>query len=64
MQVIIDRFEGQYAVVELPDRTMVNIPKILLSDAKEGDVISIAIDAVATAERKKEMQKLMNEVWE
>jgi hypothetical protein len=35
MQCIIDRFEGEFAVVELPDRTMVNMPRILVPGAKE-----------------------------
>jgi hypothetical protein len=59
MQVIIDRFEGDFAVVELPDRTMVNIPKILVPGAKEGDVINITIDLVATEDRRMSMRKLM-----
>ena len=30
MRVIIDRFEGDYAVVELEDGSMVNMPKSLV----------------------------------
>lgn len=63
MQVIIDRFEGKFAVVELPDRTMANIPRILLPEAKEGDVINISIDVAATEVRKNKIKKLMDEVW-
>ncbi len=64
MQVIIDRFEGAYAIVELPDKTMANIPKTLLPDAKEGDVINITVDKNATEKRRKDIQSLMNDVWE
>jgi hypothetical protein len=60
---IIDRFEGEFAVVELPDRTMVNIPKILVPGAKEGDVLNITIDSEATDDRKNKIMKLMDEVW-
>lgn len=65
MKVIIDRFEGDYAVVELPDRSTVDIPKQLVpKGAKEGDVLSIEIDKDETAKRKERIQKLMDELWE
>jgi hypothetical protein len=59
MQVIIDRFEGDFAVCEKPGRTMMNIPRNKLpAGAKEGDVLiiegtSIRIDAAETAKRQK-----------
>lgn len=65
MKVIIDRFEGDFAVVELPDKTMVNMLKTLLpSEAKEGDVISITVDKEETKSRRAHIEKLMNDVWE
>ena len=64
MKVIIDRFEGEYAVVEIEVAKYVNIPKILLPNSKEGDVIKIEIDKKETEERKKNLQKLMNTVFE
>ena len=64
MKVIIDRFEGDYAVVEIEIGKCVNIPKILIPNAKEGDVIKIEIDKKETFERKKHIQKLMNNVFE
>jgi hypothetical protein len=69
MKVIIDRFEGNYAVCEKPDRTMINIEKSKLPPgAREGDVLLINEDIVSldkseTARRKKSMDKLMNELW-
>lgn len=63
MKVIIDRFEGDYAVVELDVGKCVNIPKILIPDAKEGDVIKIIIDRETTEERKKQIQELVNNVF-
>lgn len=56
MKVVIDRFEGKYAVVELPDRTMVNMPKVLVPDAREGDIILISIDASETSKRKENIK--------
>lgn len=51
MKVIIDRFEGDYAVVELDNRDMVDIPKKAIpEEAVEGDVLRIEID---NAEREK-----------
>lgn len=64
MKVIIDRFEGDYAVVEIEIGKCVNIPKVLVSNAKEGDVVSIEINKNDTAERKKHIQELMNKVFE
>ena len=63
MKVVIDRFEGEYAVVEMEDRTMVNLPKILVPDAKDGDVIKIEIDVEETEKRKQEIEQLMNKIW-
>lgn len=64
MKVIIDRFEGNYAVVEIDVGKFVNIPKILLPNAKEGDVIKIEKDKKEAKNRKKNIQKLMNDVFE
>ena len=64
MKVIIDRFEGDYAVVEIEVGKCVNIPKILVPNAKEGDVINIEIDNNETEERKKNIKNLMNNIFE
>ena len=40
MKVIIDRFEGEIAIVECDGR-MMNIPRALVGDAKEGDAVMI-----------------------
>lgn len=65
MKVIIDRFEGDYAVVELPDRSTIDMSKKLIPQgAKEGDVLKIEIDKDETAKRRERIQKLMEELWE
>jgi hypothetical protein len=64
MNVIIDRFEGAYAVVELEDKQFVNMPRELLpAGAKEGSVISIMIDQEETNKRRKGIEGLMNQLW-
>jgi len=70
MKVIVDRFEGEYAVCEKEDKTMMDIPvKNLPVGAKEGDVLivsdnSIVIDNAETAKRKENINKLMDKLWE
>ena len=63
---IIDRFEGDWAVIEF-EKTTYNLPRVLLpSAAREGDVvrISITLDKKATAERRERIEKLMDELFE
>lgn len=53
--LIIDRFEGEYALIKM-NKKIFHIPKVLLpKGTREGDVvnISITIDTRATAELKK-----------
>ena len=64
MEVIVDRFEGDYAVVEIAIGKCVNIPRVLVPDAKEGDIIKIEIEKEETEERKKYIKDLMNNVCE
>lgn len=64
MKYIIDRFEGEFAVIEAENKKMYNIQKeILPSDVKEGDVILIVIDRDATNKRKDKIAKMMNDLW-
>lgn len=64
MKYIIDRLEGEYAIVELPDKTLVNIPRTALpSNAKEGSVISVIVDNKNTEKRTKHINKLMGDLF-
>ena len=69
MRVAIDRFEGNYAVCEKEDRTMMNIERSKLpSGAREGDILDITdgiikMDAEETARRMAEAKKLMDDLW-
>jgi hypothetical protein len=64
--LVLDRFEGEYALIEM-NRRIFHIPKILLpKSAKEGDVINIQItvDKEATAKQKQSADKLAVELFE
>lgn len=71
MKGVIDRFEGDYAVVELEDGKMKDIKKSLIpDDAKEGDILIInekginKTDKEETHKRKEEINSLMDELYE
>lgn len=64
MKLIIDRFEGDFAVVELPDGQMVDCPKALLPDkAKEGSILNIIVDEEATNTKLKKVTERMNKLF-
>ncbi len=64
MDVIVDRIEGDYALVEIEKGKMCNLPIELVPDVKEGDVVTIAINKDKTKDRKKTVEELMNSVFE
>ena len=70
MRVIIDRFEGDFAVCEKEDRTMLNVKREKLPpDAKEGDALIIdgdiiSIDIAETAKRKNIVRKLFADLFQ
>lgn len=64
MEVIVDRFEGEYAIVEVSVGQFVQMPKVLVNGAKEGDVIKITVDKEASQKRKENIQNLMNNLFE
>jgi hypothetical protein len=62
--MIIDRFEGEFAVIEYEGK-LYNLPKVLLpQDSKEGDVIEININKDETQKRKKNIKNLMDKLWD
>lgn len=65
MRVTIDRFEGDFAVVERTDRTMADLPRTLVPNgAREGDVLLIQIDQAATRQQAQRIHKKMEGLWE
>lgn len=70
MKYIIDRFEGDYAVVEDENKLMVDIQlEDLPKEVQEGDVLvkigdSYSVDLGETERRKKKIQELVDDLWE
>ena len=64
MDVIVDRIEGDYAVVEIDKGKMCNLPLVFVPNVKEGDVVTITINKDKIEERKKTIEDLMNSVFE
>lgn len=70
MKYIIDRFEGDYAVVEDENKLMMDIHlKDLPKEVQEGDVLvkngdSYSVDLGETERRKKKIQELVDDLWE
>lgn len=67
---VIDRFEGEYAVLETDDGTVILPKKELPPEAKEGDILvlkndSLIADKKAAAEKRRKtrirLQKLIKE---
>ena len=64
MKFTIDRFEEDYAIVELEDGQMEEIPRGLLpQDAKEGDIISLVKEEDEGEERKKRIENKFNNLF-
>ncbi|MCJ8009044.1 DUF3006 domain-containing protein [Lederbergia wuyishanensis] len=69
MRGIIDRFEGEWVVVEIDGETKDFEKRIFPKAAVAGDVVEINGDKVKilkteTEKLRKEIEKLMNDVWE
>jgi len=69
IKLIIDRFEGKYAILESQDKNplIFNFPRHLLpKEAKEGTVLNfnIGIDQEETKRRKDKIQNLLNKLKE
>lgn len=65
MKFIIDRFEGEFAVVELENRDMINIPiDIIPKLAKEGDTLKIIVDKDETFSRNKRIEEKFKRLFE
>ncbi|MFF2590613.1 DUF3006 domain-containing protein [Peribacillus butanolivorans] len=69
MKGIIDRFEGNFVVVEIGNKTIDFDKAIFPKEATAGDVVVINGNHVSvlkdeTEKRRKEIEKLMDDVFE
>ncbi|SDN45909.1 Protein of unknown function [Fictibacillus solisalsi] len=69
MKGIIDRFEEDLVVVEIGNNTQDFDKRLFPADASPGDVVTIEGDKITilkdeTAKRRKEVEDLMNELFE
>ena len=68
MKVIIDRFEGEFAVCEKEDRKIIDIEISKLPlNAKEGDVLNISNDTITieveeTEKRRRKIEELTKDL--
>lgn len=64
MRYTIDRFEENFAVVELEDKKFVNVPReVVPPEAKEGDIIFSTVDNAGTKEQRKKIEEIMKTMW-
>ena len=64
MRIIIDRFEGEYAVAELPDGSFCNMPACLVPDGVgEGSVVDIIYNVEETSIRKDTIRAKMDKLF-
>lgn len=69
MKGIVDRFEGEYAVIEVDGKTR-DVKRNLIADSvRISDVVMLKNgvwerDPDETTKRKEEIKKLMDSVWE
>lgn len=65
MKFIIDRFEGDFAVAELENYDIIDIPRVLLpEETKEGDVLNIIIDKDETEKRRQRIEDKFKRLFE
>jgi hypothetical protein len=62
--IAIDRFEGNFAVVELEDRTMLNLPRRLFpEDAAEGSIWELSPAPEEAEKRREHIRELKSKLF-
>jgi len=69
MKGIVERFEGEFAVIEIEGKTHDVLRSLIPAEVSQGDVVELQngiwIKNIAeTEQRSKVMKKLMDSVWE
>lgn len=63
MEVIVDRIESDYLVLELPNLKHINVSKELIPNALEGDIINININYEKRKKRETEIKLLSDKLF-
>lgn len=63
MIVVIDRFEGDQAILEIKAGEYARMSRALLPNAKEGDMVRIEIDFGTTQKRKEAAEQLIADLF-
>lgn len=69
-EYIVDRFEGDYAILETENSTLINVNKNdIIGEVKEGDILvkkdnNYYIDKEKTDNRNMEINDIMKGLWE
>ncbi|MCD7778376.1 MAG: DUF3006 domain-containing protein [Clostridiales bacterium] len=64
MKAIIDRFENDFALLELESGKTISVPKeIIPPNAAEGSVLIISCDEKETDKRRREIKEKMNSLF-
>ena len=64
MEIIIDRFEGEFAVCETDNRKTFNLPKALFENAKEGDIYIIEKDEEKTSSSRERIEGKLKDLFD
>lgn len=65
MQVVIDQFSEDCAIVELPDRKTALLPRSLVPiEAIEGDILEIHVLVEKTKKKRNKIKTLINDLFE
>lgn len=65
MRAVIDRFEGDIALVEtVTGHATAGFSRNLLEDAKEGDIIEVTILKHESDEKREEVNKIMDRLFD
>ena len=62
MEIIIDRFEGEYVIIELENNKVIQAPNELFPSAQAGDVFKISKNISKTNERHKLIRERFNKL--
>ena len=63
MIVVIDRFEGNKAILEIKAGEYGEMSRTLLPNAKEGDTVRIEVDSGETQKRKAAAEQLIADLF-